>query len=376
MSRASLVALLLLAPLTTAQTNSTLCQASEEVITAEISERKLLGCGEGFSENLLWHLDRADSVSDELDGRVTRTATGRGAVIYLVDSGTMAGHDELTRAGGSVVIGSIDYDIPGACPPTAPCWDPANPMTMLFVGHGTGTAAMIAGRNTGVAPDASIVAVMHSGNYLRMFQKIIAHAWDPATPFFRTAIINLSGGLPGGDPKNPELDALLRRMTTGVDADGEADPDGKRFLFVVSGGNTHPVPEYSQCDAQGNVRFYPALLGTSVDGIVVVGGIDREDRYWDGACRGGVEVAAPATDLFLASIGAMDSYRYKPSGSNSGTSWAAPYVSGIAALLLERGPNASPTELEAQLKASPSIVDGLPVPLLPPPTSRRRAVRP
>lgn len=354
---------------------STHCQAVEVPVTGEISERRLIGCGEDFPDNLLWHLDRADSPGGELDGKVTRKLAGRGVVVYVIDSGVMAAHDELTRATGSAVVGAIDYERPSACPPTAPCWEVANPDTLLFVGHGTGVASIIAGRQTGLAPDASLIAVMHRGNYLSMFQAIVAHAWDPATAPFRTAIISFSGGLPGGDPNNPALDALIRRMTTGVNAAGEADPEGKRFLFVVAGGNTNPVPEYSQCGEDGSVKFYPASLATSVDGLVAVGGIDRQNRYWTGACREGVEVAAPATDLLLASIGGPDRYRYKPITSLDGTSWAAPYVSGIAALLLEIDPSRTPAQLEMLLRASPSRVDGVPVPLIPEPPGRRRSVR-
>ena len=55
------------------QTTSTLCQATIPI--GDPSERQLIGCGEGFAENLLWHLDRSDSVDGTLDTKVTRTLT-------------------------------------------------------------------------------------------------------------------------------------------------------------------------------------------------------------------------------------------------------------------------------------------------------------
>jgi hypothetical protein len=93
-----------------------------------------------------------------------------------------------------------------------------------------------------------------------------------------------------------------------------------------------------------------------------------------------VEVAAPAADIFVASILGPDTYRYKPEFYSSGTSWATPYVAGIAARLLEIDPTLTPAQLEARLKASPSRVDGIPVPVLlewepPLPGPRRRSIR-
>ena len=369
-------------------TSSTKCQATEVEIGAGVSERRLVGCGEGFAENLLWHLDRADSVSGTLDGKVTRRATGRGAVIYFIDTGVLAAHTEFTRATGSNVIGGITLgSSSGSCTITAPCWFAGSPQTLLVFGHGTGAASVAAGRNTGIAPDASMVAVQNTNNtaqFKALLERIITHAFAPTTPSFRTAIINISAVLSVGSVNAPDVDALIRRMTTGVNAAGKADPNGKRFFFSVVAGNLYSDPEINQCGANDEVVAYPATLGPSIDGLVSVGGIDRDNQYWSGACKGaGVEVAAPALDMFVASISGNDTYRFKPSTHVSGTSWSAPYVSGIAALLLELDPNRSPAELEALMKASTSRAGGFAVPVMPgsepqlpqPSGPRRRSVR-
>ncbi len=364
-------------------TTSTMCQATEVVLAANLSERRLVGCGEGFSENLLWHLDRADSIYGTLDGKVTRRATGRGVVIYVIDTGVLAAHAEFADATGSRVLAGIPAG--GNCPPDAPCWFTQNPSSVLTAGHGTGVASVAAGRNVGIAPDASVVAVMNAGDvpfFTTQLRRIIEHAYAPTTPPFRTAIINISAVLGLADPHVPELDALIRRMTTGVNAAGEADPNGKRFFFSTIAGNKYADPFNNQCGAEDAVLSYPSILAPSIDGLVAVGGIDRENHYWAGSCKGpAVELLAPAPEMFVASVAANDTYRFKPADQISGTSWSAPYVSGMAALLLELDPNRSPAELEALLKASPSRVSGLAVPIMPgnepaPPTGpRRRSAR-
>jgi subtilisin family serine protease len=128
-----------------------------------------------------------------------------------------------------------------------------------------------------------------------------------------------------------------------------------------------------------SVVLFPATIGRAVEGIISVGGIDRENHFWDGSCRGElVEMAGPAKDVFVASLSSIDAYRFKPDWAVSGTSWSTPYVSGMAALLLESNPYLTPAQLEAQLAASPSRVEGIPVPVMPEPSipqKKRRAIR-
>ena len=85
---------------------------------------------------------------------------------------------------------------------------------------------------------------------------------------------------------------------------------------------------------------------------------------------------APAEEVFVASISAKNRYRYIPNDVISGTSYATPYVSGMAARLLELDPTLTPAQLEERLEDSPSIVRGLPVPVdVAPGPPRRRALR-
>lgn len=360
-----------------AQFSSTMCQTSEYPVGGEVVERRIVGCGAGFPQNLLWHLDRSDSIDGVLDGKVVRRTTGRGAVIYIFDTGVLRDHEEFQRATGSNVIAGIDAGGYKSCLDAvlSPCFPLEQPLTNVLYGHGTGVASVAAGARTGVAPDASIVAVLYKdAETLRAgLLDVIRHAYDPATPSFRTGIINFSLSL-ARNQWSPEVDALIRRMVEGVDIDGNADPNGKRFLIVGAAGNYYEDRAANQCGPDKAVNIYPALLGPDVDGVIAAGGVNEKNELWSGSCAGGVEVLAPASDILVASIGANDSYRWKPEFYSSGTSWSAPYVAGMAARLLERDPAMTPAQLEAELKQSESRAGVLPVAVLrePPPASPRR----
>ncbi len=361
------------------QSMSTLCQAEAVTVLPEVTDRRLVGCGEGFPDNLLWNLDRSDSATGELDRTVKRRFTGRGAVVYVLDNGVLQAHEEFARAGGPNVIAGIHVAGTNDCPVLAPC--ARTTFEWAYYGHGTAVASVVAGQRLGVAPDAKIVAVRiessNENDWAKALDAVVAHAYDPSTPPFRTAIVSMSSS-PGYGGNFPLFEQRMRRMIAGVDASGNPDPDGKRFLFSVLAGNLGP--EFGNfrghCSApDGHVALFPSIIGTQIDGLITVGGLTRDNVEWDGACQGSaVEVLAPAADILVASNSGPEHYRFEPTFFLSGTSYAAPYVAGMAARLLEMDPSLSPAELESRLKSSTSRVDGKPVPvmLIAP---KRRAVR-
>jgi subtilisin family serine protease len=360
-----------------AQTVSTHCQTEEVKVSASVTVKRLVACDAALPENTLWHLDRIDSRDGALDDAFTRQPMKSAPIVYVLDTGVETTHDEFQRADGTNVI---DGFLPPGVSPLKGCTDPAlhpclgnmsGGLVAIFT-HGTGVASLIAGKTVGVAPDAKIISVLTGlaglNDWLPALDSVIQHAWDPRTPPFRTAIINISGGVPYTGsaftgPLREQFDQKIRDMVGGVDAQGRPDPNGKRFLFVAAAGNwdkpTTEGGDQGQCNAEGNVKQYPAALGTEVEGVISVGGMTSQNEFWSGSCKGPLlEVLAPAENMLMASNTGHDYYRKLDA---SGTSWSTPVVSGIAALLLSEDPGLSPAELEQRIESLPSrITDRLP----------------
>ncbi|HYC90662.1 MAG TPA: S8 family serine peptidase [Thermoanaerobaculia bacterium] len=336
---------------------------------------KLDRCGADLSAPLLWHLDRIDQVEAELDGQFDRRNGGAGSVIYVMDTGILAAHGEFAATSGSRVIAGFDATqavtigrsrCTSGNKATAPCFEDIE--ELASASHGTGVASIAAGKNVGVAPEAMVVSVRvmnerglaTTRTYLDGLNAIVAHAWDPAAPPFRTAIVNISGWvlerLNGMHSREivpyAAVEQKIREMIGGVDANGRPDPNGKRFLFVVAANNTD-----GGCGPAGTIDRFPALLGVKMDGLITVGGMTADNHTWSGSCRGGVEVLAPAQGIFSATITASDHYRGRRPNLRSGTSFASPIIAGIAARMLAERPDLTPQQLEWWIAATPSRVN-------------------
>lgn len=396
-----LLALLLASPLL-AQPSPTRCQTSSVTVSYDSNGARLLGvCDGSLPDDVLWNLDRSDQVSGVLDGHINRLNDGSGSVVYVVDSGTLAAHDEFMTASGSKVIAGVDvlFSVNPAArmPCNVPNWAIA-PCANFQIGssadgHGTSVASIVAGNRVGVAPGAKLVALrvfsfqfnLTPNILLKAFDAIIAHAFDPATPSFKTAIVTMSTSLPAvevpqaGEPSYAQVEAKIRAMIAGVDRDGNPDPNGKRFFFTLFGGNA----DANHCDPNtGAPILFPQTRGTGIKGLIVVGGLAKANDFWSNSCRGPlIEILAPAADILGASFTGHDHYR--PAAYSNGTSFATPYVAGIAARMLGFNPNLTPEQLEDLIEATPArssnpasdSAGGRVAVILPPPEPvRRRAV--
>jgi subtilisin family serine protease len=394
----TVIALLLSAVTIHAQYAPTHCQTTTATAFG-LQMKVLLGCSDGFAENTLWHLDRTDQIPPALDGRAYRGHGGKGSVIYIMDTGILATHDEFMTATGSRVIAGLDAmgSVPGSAascrhpnPPLDPCAD--TPLPIALISHGTAVASVAAGKNVGMAPEAYLVAVRVialTSPFLSLrtvsdgLDMIVRHAYDPSTPQFSTGIISISFAVAADsflDLTPDQVEAKMRRMTEGVDRDNHPDPNGKRFLFTIAAGNSNQG-EQEWCQPGGVTKLFPSTIGPRIRGAITVGGSAKDNTIWFGSCRG-EEVFAPAEDLLVACLTAHDHYRDKASLLTSGTSWSAPAVAGIAARMLELDSSLTPQQLEDAIESSASKLatgetEAVFLPVAGDPiVSRRRAVRP
>ncbi|MFF2546132.1 S8 family serine peptidase [Kitasatospora sp. NPDC058063] len=239
-----------------------------------------------------WGLDRIDQRKLPLDGRFTTRGHGAGATAYILDTGIDYTHPEFE---GRAVPG---FDAVG---------DGRNGLDCQ--GHGTHVAGTVAGRTYGVAPQADLVSVRivdctGNGDTAQMIAGLdwVAHHAQ------RPAVLNASVG--------EERSQALNNATTAL-----SDLD---ILPVVAAGN----------DAVDACTVSPA----SADWVVTVAATNRQDQEsgfsnW-GPC---VTLHAPGQDIQSAKLGGG-------STTQSGTSMAAPHVTGAAALYVAEHPDAYSTE--------------------------------
>jgi len=224
-------------------------------------------------------------------------AHGANVTIAVIDSGVDVKHPELANA-------------------IADSFDALGSKEGPHV-HGTGIAGAIVShaRLMGSAPAARILAIRAfaaapNGGESTSF--VILKALDYAAAH-GAQIVNMSFAGPN--------DALIERGISAAVAKG--------IVMVAAAGNA----------GAKSPPLYPAANRS----VIAVGATDAQDRLFAASNRGGhIAVSAPGVDIFLP---APDE-KYQMA---SGTSFSAAYISGLAALLLERNPALKPDEVRAIL---------------------------
>jgi membrane-anchored mycosin MYCP len=224
-------------------------------------------------------------------------STGAGVTVAVIDSGVSADHAMLSgkvRPGTDLVAPGGD----GTCDEN---------------GHGTLIAGIIAGREAisggyrfyGVAPGATVVPVRVLRDQQRAvggeLSPLVADAIRYAVDDAGATVINLS--LTTGS--TPELEAAVRYAHQ------------RGVVLVAAAGNGG--------GGQGGAQ-YPAAY----PGVLAVGGVDTGDKHVSSSSTGDyVDVAAPG-DRISGPSPRGGGYLYTTEG---GTSFAAAYVTGVAALV-------------------------------------------
>ena len=243
------------------------------------------------------------------------TGTTSPVLVGVVDTGVVATHPDLE---GRLVKGRdfIDGD-------DAP--DDTN-------GHGTGVSGVIAANTdnregiAGMSWGAKIMPLQACGEEgtCSMFAVVQAIVWAAAHDA-RVVNLSLGGALPSCGRTVQAAAAFAAARGT---------------LLVAASGNSAQ---------QGNPTAYPAAC----DGFMAVGATDALDRWAPFSSYGPhVSVAAPGVAVM-----ASWSRQTSPEGTPGyavvdGTSFAAPHVAGLAALLWSRHRDWTPAQVRARIEQS------------------------
>ena len=249
-----------------------------------------------------WGLDRIDQREATLNDRYDYSYDGTGVNVYVFDSGINSAHEEFS---GRVELGyTAILDGYGA----EDC-----------AGHGSHTASLIGGKTYGVAKNVRLISVRvlnctnSNGSSASLHPAIdwMVEHHQPGVP----AVVNMSVGM----PKSGAFNEAVRKLIT----------DG--MIVVVAAGNQN--------------RDACLYSPSSEISAISVGAIDKTElraSYSNfGTC---VDIFAPGSDLVGAWVGPPNTYR-----SSSGTSNAAPIVSGIVATMLQKNPNLTQQEVQQML---------------------------
>lgn len=240
------------------------------------------------------------------------TADGSGVTVAILDSAVRTSHEELR---GRVVPGWDAIDGDGDA--SGQDW------------HGTIVAGVAAGGANGVgmvgaAYGASVMPVRVLDSSGVGTDMAIAQGVDWASSH-GADVINLSLG-------GPEQSPILRSALATAVARGS--------VVVVAAGNS------------GNeVLQYPAAYAAEIPGVLSVSSVEDDGWRIEGgtgsSSNDAVSIAAPGRDIVGPSY-ANDSLYV----SGTGTSLAAPLVSGAAALVLQRNASLAPAEVAARLTST------------------------
>ena len=259
-------------------------------------------------------------------------ATGKGVTVAVIDTGITTKHSDYFAK-------ELEHYNFAPAEPTQDGFD---------CSHGTGVVGLIAARRpanspriyTGIAPDAEVISLRALQNSPSDDKEEEEKREDLAPTIkgilkaieLDVDIINISQS---GSHTPAYAEAITKAQDAGI-------------LIVASAGN----------GGQNGVPSYPAAY----PGVVAVGSTDIDDRpstFSQSAEDMPISVAAPGTEVL----------RLQPSGdkgqamgTDNGTSFAAPQVTGLAALIMERYPDLTADQVKRRLETTADLPGGRAVP--------------
>jgi serine protease len=235
-----------------------------------------------------WGLDRLDGT---IDGNYSVPYTGAGVTAYVLDTG----------------VALSDSGFGGRASGDADCH-----------GHGTHVAGTIGSSEFGVAKNVKIVSIKIADCKGVVYPKDLVAGIDRVIAMNKgPAVVNISITV----GKSATVDAAIDRLyKAGI-------------LPVVAASNT-------TTDA---CKWSPSGAANAF----TVAGVNMNDQRTTNSAYGEcVDIFAPG-----GLISSEDWQRPDASKTMTGTSMASPHVAGVAALYLEKNPNAKPVEVASALRA-------------------------
>lgn len=252
-------------------------------------------------------LDRVDQRDLPLDDRFHASLTGAGVNVYVIDTGVRITHEEFGgRASGafSTLSESAGED----------CF-----------GHGTQVASVIGGEDLGVAKRANLQSVRVGRCSFGVLNSRMVEALDwVAENARRPAVVNVSAG-------SRHFNHAVAEAARGVVALG--------IPVVASAGNGvgfdhEPV---SACE----------LVPAGIAEVIAAGMSDTADSFTRFSGFG------PCVDMVALGIAETAGHTSNSAVRHGfGTSFAAPLVTGVIALMLEADPSLTPAEIDTLLDVS------------------------
>ncbi|MGW2029984.1 type VII secretion-associated serine protease mycosin [Streptomyces sp. NPDC001811] len=297
----AMAATLLAAPMATADSASDQCTFSR-------TNHKYAGTP--------WSLQRVNL--DELWSQ----SKGKDVKVAVIDTGVDTANPQLTQA----VDKSLGHNfLPGKDSKGEPIDRGNNTGTTDTVGHGTRVAGIIAARPmtgtgfVGLAPEATIIPIKQNDAEGHGTARSLAQAIRYAIRV-KADVINISQDTSNAIAPDEDLHrAVDEALAAGVVVVASAGNDGL-------GGNQK--------------KTYPA----SYDGVLAVAASDRNNERAAFSQSGDfVGVAAPGVDM----ISTVPKGGHCP---DNGTSFSAPFVAGVAALIKAKHDDWTPREIVAQIE--------------------------